>query len=290
MAKGSKPVSTKQGATFPTTCNLCGKADTSFIAEQNSFKIVECNLCGFVYVNPRPKANALKDFYTDYHRKRIGEPLLWKPYMQKVFTKSANLLDKLCPQKGRILDIGCGYGFFLEEATKRGWEAEGIDLSEDCVAFAKKRGLKAELALPEDIKEKNCYDAITMFYVLEHLPDPLATLRTIKKLLKPGGVLLLRVPHTTPIVKQLNKIRIKNNLYDPPFHLCDFSPETIAKFLSKAGFKHSKTMIGGATVPPNFLPGLTSVLSTTAAELLYKLSRKRYLMPGVSKTTVAKKG
>jgi len=279
----------KQTTTFPTICNLCGKSDTSFIVEQNSFKVVECNLCGFVYVNPRPKANTLKDFYTDYHRNRIGDPLLWKPYMQKVFTKSASLLDKLCPQKGRLLDIGCGYGFFMEEATKRGWDASGIDLSEECVAFAKERGQVAELALPEDIKEKNTYDAITMFYVLEHLPDPLATLRTVKKLLKPGGVLLLRVPHTTPIVKLLKPMKIKNNLFDPPFHLCDFSPETITKILEKAGFKRPKTLIGGATTPPGFAARLTSTFSTMTAEVLYRLSRKRYLMPGVSKTTVAKK-
>ncbi len=278
-----------QTKTFPTTCNLCGKSDTSFIAEQNSFKVVECNLCGFVYVNPRPKATAMKDFYTDYHRNRIGDPLLWKPYMQKVFTKSADLLDKLCPQKGRLLDIGCGYGFFMEEAAKHGWNARGIDLSEECVAFAKERGQKAELALPEDIKEKNSYDAITMFYVLEHLPDPLSTLRTIRKLLKPGGVLLLRVPHTTPIVKLLKPMKIKNNLFDPPFHLCDFSPETIAKILVKAGFKRPKTLIGGATAPPKFVARLTSAFSTTTAEVLYRLSRKRYLMPGVSKTTVVKK-
>jgi SAM-dependent methyltransferase len=283
-------VNAKQNATFPTTCNLCGKADTTFIAEQNSFKIVECNLCGFVYVNPRPKANALKAFYTDYHQNRIGEPMLWKPYMHKIFTKSANLLGKLCPQKGKLLDIGCGYGFFLEEATKRGWQASGIDLSQECVAFAKERGQKAELALPEDIKEKN-FDAITMFYVLEHLPDPLATLRTVRKLLKPGGVLLLRVPHTTPIVKRLKSIKIKNNLFDPPFHLCDFSPETLAAMLKKAGFKYSKTMIGGGTTSPKILPAIITNLSTATAELLYRFSNKnkKYLMPGVSKTTVAKK-
>jgi len=276
-------------ATFPTVCNLCGKADTTFITKQNSFKVVQCNLCGFVYVNPRPKLTAMKDFYIDYHRNRIGDPHLWKPYMQKIFTKSATLLQRLYPQKGRLLDIGCGYGFFVEEAIKRGWQAEGIDLSEDCVAFAKKRGQNVTLALPEDIKEKNSFDAITMFYVLEHLPDPLSTLRTVKKLLKPGGVLLLRVPHTTPIVKLLKPMKIKNNLFDPPFHLCDFSPDTIGKILKKAGFTHSRTMIGGGTAPPKFAPRLTSALSTTTAEFLYKLSRKRYLMPGVSKTTVAKK-
>jgi SAM-dependent methyltransferase len=128
-----------------------------------------------------------------------------------------------------------------------------------------------------------------MFYVLEHLPDPMGALRKAYDLLDPGGILLVRVPHTTPIVRMLSPFGIGGSLYDAPFHLHDFSPAVLRNMLLKAGFAEIRTFPGRPTRPQRPGPRAASVLFGTLARGLYSASGGRFLLPGVSKTTVARK-
>lgn len=283
---------TSRAFTTPVSvaCNICGSSDSAPVTVQNTCHVVRCAGCGFVYVNPRPADSAYKDLYVDYLPDRMDDPFAWKRYMAEVFTRTAEMIEAARPDKGTSLDIGCGFGFFVEEMKGRGWKASGIDISAKAVGFASSRGLDVR---PGSIEEpgvaEGSLDAITMFYVLEHLPDPLASLKKVRSLLKPGGVLVIRVPHTTPLVRLLTVIGIKNNLYDPPFHLSDFSPECTRRILEKAGFTGIKQVIGGATLPENIGPRLVSRVSNAAADLLLSLSGGTVLLPGVSKTTLARR-
>lgn len=272
------------------SCILCGASKRLPLTVQNSYSVVECASCGFVYVSPRPAEGEYERLYVDYLPQKMEDPYAWKRYMRLVFSETADRIEAALPEKGRCLDIGCGFGFFVEEMKGRGWEAFGIDISRTAVEFARSIGLDSRLGTIEEPGfAEGSFDAITMFYVLEHLTDPLDALRRVKALLKPGGVLAIRVPHTTPIVRLLDLFRIKNNLYDPPFHLSDFSPESARRILEKAGFTGIDQIIGGATLPPKAGPYMVSVAFNTAAELLYRLSAGRLLLPGVSKTTLARK-
>ncbi len=279
---------TRVPTTNHTVCNLCGGSGARRITVQNSYNIVECTGCGFVYVNPRPEPEVLRVLYADYLKSKMEDAGTWKLYMDDVFTWTAELLEKRIPGKGSVLDIGCGYGFFVEKICQRGWNGRGIDISEPAVKTARKRGLDVRCMTIEEIAHQGeQFDAVTMFYVLEHLNDPAHALETIKSLVRPGGLLVLRVPHTTPIVKLLKIIRIKNNLYDPPFHLCDFSPSTIRAILKKTGYTGIKTFIGGKTLPDNYFPSAVSRSTGVLANALFNLSGGALLLPGVSKTTVA---
>lgn len=280
--------------TTPVTvaCNICGSSKSTLVTVQNTCTLVRCVDCGFVYVNPRPADSAYKDLYVDYLPDRMDDPFAWKRYMAEVFTKTADMIETAIPEKGTSLDIGCGFGFFVEEMKERGWTASGIDISAKAVGFASKRGLDVRLgsiSMEASGAAEGSFDAITMFYVLEHLPDPLAFLKKVRSLLKPGGVLVIRIPHTTPIVRLLTIIGIKNNLYDPPFHLSDFSPACTRKILEKAGFIETCQVIGGATLPENTGPRLVSRLSNVVADILLFLSGGRLLLSGVSKTTLARR-
>lgn len=278
--------------TTPVTvaCNICGSSKSAPVTVQNTCTLVRCVDCGFVYVNPRPADSAYKDLYVDYLPDRMDDPFAWKRYMAEVFTKTADMIETARPEKGTSLDIGCGFGFFVEEMKARGWKASGIDISAKAVGFAGSRGLDVRLgSIDTPGSAEGPFDAITMFYVLEHLPDPLAFLKKVRSLLKPGGVLVIRIPHTTPIVRLLTLIGIKNNLYDPPFHLSDFSPACTRKILEKAGFTGIRQVIGGATLPENTGPWIVSRLSNVVADLLLYLSGGRLLLPGVSKTTLARR-
>jgi SAM-dependent methyltransferase len=212
--------------------------------------------------------------------------------MDGVFRESAALLHPAGGdgEAGRLLDVGCGFGSFVGLMRGRGWDAEGVDPSPAAVAAAREAGLPVRLGTLEDLDAPDgAYDAVTLFYVLEHLPEPMKALKKINGLLKPGGTLLLRVPHTTPIVRLLSPFGAGAALYDPPFHLYDFSPRVLARMLAEAGFAGVRTFPGRPTVPSR--PGLrfVSLLSGAAAAGLYRLSRGTLLLPGVSKTTIAGK-
>lgn len=269
-------------------CILCGASKTEPVTTQNSYNVVRCAVCGFVYVNPRPAVDEYSGLYVDYLPTKMEDPYAWKKYMRLVFRETAGRIEAILGKKGRCLDIGCGFGFFVEEMKNRGWDAYGMDISPTAVDFARSIGIDARMGTIEksDFK-KGSFDAITMFYVLEHLTDPLDSLRRVRSLLKPGGVLAIRVPHTTPIVRILDMFKIKNNLYDPPFHLSDFSPESAKRILEKAGFTGIRQTIGGATLPEAAGPYLISRIFNSVAEVLRILSGGKYLFPGVSKTTFA---
>jgi len=211
--------------------------------------------------------------------------------MRGVFSNSLNLIEKFYDSPtGRLLDIGCGYGFFLKMAEEKGWEVCGLDLCKHAVTYAKLRGINVSCATLLEKKYKNAeFDIATMFYVLEHLPDPIQHLKEVYRVLKPGGLILLRVPHTTPIIKLLKALNIPNRLYDAPSHLNDFSPDIIRRILQKSGFTAIHTHIGGMTYPYPLHQRIISFVSGWLAEFLYALTFGKYLFPGVSKTTIARK-
>jgi len=134
---------------------------------------------------------------------------------------------------------------------------------------------------------KGRFDAVTAFYVIEHLPNPMAFLRECHRILKPRGLLLLRYPHTTPIKNFLQALGVKNRLYDLPAHLSDFSPGTIQKCLEEVGFTGCRHSLGGYTIPKGVRKRLATSLFGNLAEGLFCLSRGTILLPGVSKTAIA---
>ncbi|MGO9614590.1 MAG: class I SAM-dependent methyltransferase [Dissulfurispiraceae bacterium] len=257
---------------------------------QNGYRMVGCRRCGLVYANPRPTPEILLDLYDGYHQRDSKDEHIWERLMAPNFVEASAQLNRMFPKKGRLLDIGCGYGHFIEMMRTQGWLASGIEPSEKTSAYALSKGADIIRTVIEDASfPENSFDAITAFYVLEHLLDPLAVLIKIRAMLKPGGALVIRVPHSTPVVKLLQSIGIKNNLYDLPFHLYDFSPVTIRRLLEKAGFADIKVTPGRPTVPPHWTERLVALVSGMAARFLYALSGNRLLMPGVSKTIIASK-
>lgn len=272
-------------------CYLCGREKSSLIQREGSWDILQCKDCGYVYLFPLPDETFLKKHYQSYlpiNQTKIKD---WQFMMLEIFVRSLTLLDKSYRHKrGKLLDIGCGHGFFLEMAKKKEWDVHGLDLCQQAIEYARLRGFDvANVSLFEKDYKDNEFDVITMFYVLEHLPNPVKHLQEIYRILKPGGIFLLRVPHTTPIVRILKVLRIPNKLYDAPSHISDFSPVIIKKILKNLGFINISTFIGGTTYPRPFYKIGVSVFFGYLAEFLYFISFKRYLLPGVSKSTIAQK-
>jgi SAM-dependent methyltransferase len=271
-------------------CNFCGLSGGKLIHREGQYKMWKCPSCDFIYLNPRPDPTSLRSSYQNYLPEDELGIERWRRMMMPVFSRAADYIEKN-RLKGKIVDVGTGYGHFPLEMEMRGWEALGLEISGTGVEFGRKRLGVNILAktLEESRLPDNHFDAITAFYLIEHLDDPMAFLRECHRVLKPGGLILLRYPHTTPIKDFLGLLGIPNRLYDAPYHLNDFSPKTIGKFLSKAGFTQCQSFIGGYTLPAHFPSRAVSRVFGSISQGLSFLSGNRFLFPGVSKTATARK-
>lgn len=271
-------------------CNICNTDETRLITIQNDYRVVKCKNCGLVYVNPRPTQETLIGLYNDYHQRDGKDEYTWARLMKMNFRNVSALLNRMFPEKGKILDIGCGYGHFIKIMENYGWTASGIEPSSRTIRYAKSKGLNVfETTIEDAVFPESSFEAVTAFYVLEHLFEPLSVLKKIHAMLKPRGVVVLRIPHTTPIVKLLGFFNIKNNLYDVPFHMYDFSPNTIRLLLGKAGFSSIRIIPGSPTIPRKFSERVISLTSGYLSQFLYSISMSKLLFPGASKTIIASK-
>ena len=271
-------------------CTLCNTSNFRVIHQKDRWQYLRCICCGLVSLYPRPTIQELINSYDTYLPVQPVNIAEWKKMMQPVVDASADLIEsRNRTGRGSLLDIGCGYGFFLGEMKSRGWEVKGIEISETGRQYARHTwDIKVysepleNLSLPE-----NSFDVVTLFYVIEHVLEPLELLTAVKRILKPQGLVLLRWPHTTPIVRILGPFSGKLDLYHTPFHIHDFSPKTIKKLLSLSDFEEIETIITGCTLPSRKLSRWSSILFGKMGEALYSLSGGNFLLPGISKTTLA---
>jgi len=221
-------------------CNLCGNEDFSLLFEGHdyqyfsplTFKVMKCNNCGLVCLNPRPKE--IIQYYPERGKGIIKDLFLFlKPNRVKII--------KNLKKEGKILDIGCGEGGFLFDMHKEGWKVYGNDISKTGCDFARRElGLEniydkdlLSLDFPEDF-----FDIVTMWHTLEHMKKPREILRRINRLLKDDGILIIECPDFSNL--QSRFFREKSFALDLPRHFYQFTPKTLEKLLKLTGFKIRK--------------------------------------------------
>jgi len=144
------------------------------------------------------------------------------------------LVNQVARTKGRLLDIGCGEATFLQEARKRGWDVAGTEVNP-------RAARERNIPVFENLREAGAmgrYDCITMWHCLEHLADPLATLREVRSLLAPDGVLVCAVPDAGGFQAHL----FRENWFplDVPRHLFHFSDPSLSVLFERAGLAVTK--------------------------------------------------
>lgn len=219
-------------------CNLCGsiKKTTYLTANRynKQFTYVKCKNCGLIYLSPQPSKRDLNKYYLNQYDYNCF--LKNREKIIKRAKKELDLINKLVG-KGKILDIGCGHGFFLEATKENGWETYGLDISKKAIQYAKNvfnlNVFQGELEGCHFKKES--FDAITMWHVLEHTQSPKKTLKLANDLLKRGGLLALKTPNIDSLMARFTGKRW--GWLAPPEHLFHFSPKTIKKILEENGFE-----------------------------------------------------
>ncbi len=272
----------------PVSCYLCGADQPHLFYHENGYPYYGCHACGLLSLWPQPTADDLHDHYQDYLPLSPQEVADWGFEMAPVIESSADFLARHFPEPGRLLDIGCGYGFFLEAMARRHWQVEGIELSKPAaaIAAAKEVGTIHSCAV-EEMSDIGLFDVVSMFYVIEHVADPLQTLQSIAKLLKPGGVLVLRYPHTSPLLKFSGSLARALTLMQAPSHLFDYAGDSMAILLKKAGYGSCMTTIDANTRSPHLVRRFISCYIGLIPVLVARLSKGRLLLPGYSRVSYA---
>lgn len=215
-------------------CVICASTTLKPWKEIAGFRIFKCQNCHVAYIKPFPSKKTLDSFYSkfEYRTGFLNESLL-RNESRVLLSK----LSKIGYKCGRVLDIGCGAGFFLDEAKKKGWEVSGIEMSKKLVAYAKKK-LKLNIKKGDFLKVKlynDKFDLIVLSQVVEHLVDPFPVFKKIRKHLSNNGIFYIATPN---IESTLSTVLQDDFPYlTPPEHTYFYGPEAIKTLLEKTRFR-----------------------------------------------------
>lgn len=217
---------------FKNPINFLTVKDHSVSGE--TFQLVLDEELQLLKTHPQPAPEALGRYYEsdDYISHTDGKRTLFEKLYhtvkQKALSDKIKLIESLSIKKGNLLDVGAGTGDFLVEAKKNGWAITGIEPSEKAKAISVSKGV----IFAENLAaiESNSQDVITMWHVLEHVPDLQNEILELKRILKPDGVLVIAVPNYNSYdAKYYGQYWAA---YDVPRHLWHFSKTSIKKLFA----------------------------------------------------------
>jgi len=227
-----------------TVCPVCRSPERKTLLPAEPFFVVKCRNCNIIYLNPRLKEPAMKNLYNDGHyysskeRTGYGDYLSQERGLRLTFKSFINKLDLLSLTNDRLLEVGCGYGFFLDEAKKHYSYVAGTELSEDAGRYAGALTgadvFIGELTtIPHDLRD---FDIIVAINVIEHIYSPIDFLASVRERLGMNGHIVLATPDIGSFWYKILKSRWPS--FKIPEHVVFYSQETLADLLKRSGFKN----------------------------------------------------
>lgn len=230
-------------------CYLCGSNQLEVIRDRlrHGIKrnVLLCLSCGLNFLEPFDKD--LQDYYVETYRKehspRPSEPVdsqtLFDIYLPLQPERVKRLKPYIPDEDAVVLDVGCSAGYFLHAIRPFVSECVGIEYNHANARFVRESlGFRVYTTPIEetDLPERY-FDLITVFHTLEHMPDPLAFLKTVRRYLKPSGSLYVEVPNVDDALLSVYKIESYADFWYREPHLFNFSPSTLRLLMAKAGFE-----------------------------------------------------
>jgi len=257
----------------PAACCICGGVDGTpvgvgedfeYHTTPHSFLAVRCPTCDLIYLDPRPTAASLSVIYPDeYHAFAFDEEQFGLVHKVRSRLEARRLLraGRGLPADAHVLDVGCGDGFHLDLLRKHGpsgWQLHGVDTDARAVAAARQRGLNVE-ECPVELSalEPGSIDFALCIQTIEHVGDPVAILRAIGNLLKPGGRLYLITDNTGSPDFKITKGRHWGG-YHFPRHWNLFNKPSMRKLAAAADLEVEK--LSTTTSPVNWTYSIRNTL------------------------------
>jgi 2-polyprenyl-3-methyl-5-hydroxy-6-metoxy-1,4-benzoquinol methylase len=247
-----------------SSCPICGSNSTEtyllgkdFSVSKEEYSVLKCTDCSFAFTQNAPDKAHIGKYYKseDYvSHSDTKKGLFFKAYhmVRSIMLKrKAKLIQKHTGKtKGKILDVGCGTGYFPSTMKEHGWDVLGIEQDDETRQYAIDK-FQIEAKGPDSIKEleEGSFDCITLWHVLEHLHDLNESVEQYYKLLKPEGVLIIAVPNHECFEAKIYEKYWAG--WDIPIHLWHFSIQSMKKLMSKHNF--SVSAIKGMPFDPFYI-------------------------------------
>jgi 2-polyprenyl-3-methyl-5-hydroxy-6-metoxy-1,4-benzoquinol methylase len=210
-------------------CPICNSKRIRKLKKYEKYFLVKCNTCSFIYSYKIPENKELDIHYMHYGHYSYISPITLKRYDELLLT-----FEKY-KKTNKILDFGCGSGYFLERAKIYGWDVYGIESGTDAIATCLKKGIN--MLNTDEINNQDLikFDIIFSSEVIEHLSFPVSYLKMLSELIRHGGLLYI----TTPNFKCISRIFMKSKwtVLGYPEHLSYFTSRTLKKALRNNNFK-----------------------------------------------------
>ncbi len=229
-------------------CPICQHTEFSnyiicsdHLVTDESFAIAQCNHCSLKFTNPRPTTENIHKYYQssayDSHKKKRSGLTdgIYNVARKFALNSKLNLINSLQADKGKLLDVGCGTGLFLDVCTKDGWEGIGIENNENARLLAEANSPAVIIENIDSLEQKKEFEIITLWHVLEHLHDLRGSLIKLRAILQKNGFLIIAVPNCDSWDRSYYKEMWA--AYDVPRHLYHFSHLTVSKLAKKCEFK-----------------------------------------------------
>jgi SAM-dependent methyltransferase len=223
----------------PAACLACGGSDLRLAFRKLSFPIMRCAACGL----GRTQLVADFDFQQYYSEAYFGGGRSdgyanyagSEPILRAEFRETLRRILALDVRRGRLLEFGCAYGFFLDEARTAFESTHGIEISEDAVRICRSRGLDVSCGVVGEATLDGKYDVVVGLDVIEHVPDPLGTLASLSAHMVPGGVIVMTTGDWSSWLARFTGPKWR--LMTPPQHLSFFTVRSMEKILAATGFR-----------------------------------------------------
>jgi 2-polyprenyl-3-methyl-5-hydroxy-6-metoxy-1,4-benzoquinol methylase len=226
---------------FHTYCLHCQSTSLVKLPKFDFAYLCKCQDCGFVFSQRIPTLQDLQEHYSTYGRNDYLSPV--------TITRYNELLDTLEPYRktNKLIDVGCGIGYFLEEAKKRGWEVYGTEYTDEAVAICRAKGITMDKGAlnPENYTDGE-FDIVTSFEVIEHINNPIEEIKHFHKLLRQGGATYITTPNFNALERYL--LQEKYNVISYPEHLSYYTKTTLNALMTKLGFTPKKVQTTGISL------------------------------------------
>jgi 2-polyprenyl-3-methyl-5-hydroxy-6-metoxy-1,4-benzoquinol methylase len=264
----------REQALLDGLCKLCGSRRAEHVYTKNGAELVRCTSCGLVYVRNPPTRDAIERHYSFASGYHVAFRSDKSAESRAHAARAADFLGivERYTRPGNILDIGCSVGFFLERARAEGWTTFGVEISNDTAKLARGRGLDVFTGTLEQARFRpGSFDVVTMWDVLEHLEDPVATITIAADVLKEEGLLALSTPNVAGFFPRLSYRAARWTGRwphpEPPSHLFQFSKATVSRLLRQSGL--TPIQILDRRIPLSYTFGDRSLLLREPKRLAY---------------------
>ncbi len=221
--------------TTDRNCPVCNSSNKRDLFTKSGGVYVACNSCDMVFLSPVFKDEYLEEYYRTNHDVQSEIVEQDNEFYRNLYEKGLTLATKHLPAKGKVLDVGCSAGAFLDIAMRNDWKTYGLELNAKEAIHSRKKGHTVFENTIHKANLSETFDLVTLWDVFEHISDGISFLNSTKKLLRDGGLVFIQSPTKDSLAAKM--LQEKCNMFDGLEHVNLYGLDSMKKLAEVTGFE-----------------------------------------------------